>query len=41
MSFDQLVADELAGEDAAIINMAIDKVKEIAAREIAYIEAYR
>ncbi|PKM76967.1 MAG: hypothetical protein CVU90_09530 [Firmicutes bacterium HGW-Firmicutes-15] len=38
--FDKLVTDELAGESATLINLAIDQVKQIGTREIEYIKAY-
>jgi hypothetical protein len=38
--FDKLVTEELAGESEAVIKLAIDQTKQIAAREIRYIQAY-
>ncbi|MDD3365354.1 MAG: hypothetical protein PHZ03_10270 [Syntrophomonas sp.] len=40
ISFDKLVTEELVGESAAVIKLAIDQVNQIAAREIEYIKAY-
>ena len=38
--FDKLVTEELAGESAMLIKLAIDQVNQIAAREIESIKAY-
>ncbi len=38
--FNKLVTEELAGESATLIKLAIDQVNQIAAREIEYIKAY-
>ncbi len=38
--FDQLVARELSGAGETVIGVAITMVREIAEREVSYIEAY-
>lgn len=38
--FEKLVTEALAGESPAVIKLAIDQTKQIAAREISYIQAY-
>lgn len=41
ISFSQMAAQELAGESLEVIEMAMDIIDEIAAREIEYIRAYQ
>ncbi|MDD4803392.1 MAG: hypothetical protein PHF24_10740 [Syntrophomonas sp.] len=38
--FDKLVSEQLTEESAAVIKLAVDQVKQTAAREIEYIKAY-
>lgn len=38
--FDHLVAKELSGSGEAVVGIAITMVREIAEREVSYIEAY-
>ncbi|MEQ8202120.1 MAG: hypothetical protein ABRQ24_11950 [Syntrophomonadaceae bacterium] len=40
MPFEHLVAKELAGEEESIVGIAVALVREIAEREIKYIQAY-
>ncbi|MFY9120019.1 MAG: hypothetical protein ACOXZ6_10770 [Syntrophomonadaceae bacterium] len=38
--FDQLVIEELEGEDEAVLTIAVNKIREMAEAEIAFQESY-